>query len=214
MTSSWMLQQRKKMVDVWNVDNFGSSKDPLGGWEDHYLTPGHTHECHPDYEAIPIGNPYGFMICKKKTHPNGTHLDLPYKPTDYSKYNGYHKFQVDLYAPPDKNGDGPLPRQISNPDYFYNRVIPNEEEFHRDDYIARNTLYNGTGIKPIHTPGPRRYSEYGFDFTPLPPYKYDIQRLQQPYILWRNQQKFKGVPDDVLDRFDQEYSHSSTMGVW
>lgn len=208
MTSSWLLQQRKKM-GVWNIDNFGNTNNSLGGWEDHYITPGHTHECHPDFEAIPIGNQYGFMVCKKRKHPDGTNLDLPYKPIDPSIYNGYHKFQADLYAP-----CGELPRQISNPDYYYNRVIPNEEYFHQNDYIAREVKFNGTGINPIHTPGDRLYNEYGFDYTPLPPYKYDVQRLHQPYVLWRNEQKFKGVTDEELDEFDRKYNKSSSYGVW
>jgi hypothetical protein len=209
MTSSWLIQERKKMSDVWNIDRFGNPKDPLGGMEDHYITPGHTHECHPNYEAIPIGNPYGFLMCKKRTYPNGRPLDVPPVHEDLSKYNGYHKFQADLYAPPDS-----LPRQISNPDYYYNRVIPNEESFHRDDYIAREMGFNGTGIKMAHTPGPRVYNEYCFDFTPLPPYKYDIQRLHQPYTVWRNEQAYKGVSEQALQKLDQEYFNSSTMGVW
>lgn len=217
MTSSWLLQQRKKMVDVWNTDNFGNKDSPLGGVEDYYITPGHTHECHPNYTAIPIGNSYGFMICSKKTHPDGSSLDLPYKQPDLSKYNGFHRFQADLYAPPfDKNGNEPLPRQISNPDGYYDRVIPNEKEFHRDDYIARGIKFNGTGINPVHTPSIKgcKYDEYGFDYTPNPPYKYDVQRLNQPYVLWRNEQKFKGISDAELDNFDKEYNKSSTMGVW
>lgn len=209
MTSSWQIAQRKKMANVWKIDNFGDSKNALGGWEDFYITPGHTHECHPSYEAVPIGNPYGFMVCKKKRHPDGTHLDLPYKPVDPSIYNGYHKFQADMYKP-----CGELPRQISNPDYYYNRVIPNEDYFHRNDYIARGIKYNGTGINPVRTPGDRKFMEYGFDFTSTPPYKYDIQRLHQPYNLWRNEQSFKGVSQSSLDEMDRQYTQSNTMGVW
>lgn len=208
MTSSWLLQQRKKM-GVWDIQNFGNPNNALGGWEDHYITPGHTHECHPDFEAIPIGNPYGFMVCKKRKHPDGTNLDLPYKPTDLSLYNGYHKFQADMYSP-----CGVLPRQISNPEYYYNRVIPNEIEFHKDDYIARGINYNGTGIKPVHTPGTRKYNEYGFDYTPIPPYKYDVQHLHQPYNVWRDEQKFKGMSEEQLDEIDKTYTDSSPYGFW
>lgn len=224
MTSSWLLQQRKKMSDVWANSNFGDPNNPMGGMEDYYITPGHTHECHPNYEAIPIGNPYGFMVCKKRKLPNGMDIDVAGSQfIDWAQYNGFHRFQADLYAPPwDSQGNPPLPRQISNPVGYYDRVIPYEKTFHRDDYIARETKFNGTGIKPNHTPNdmgnnvqPKcRYNEYGFDYTPTPPYKYDVQRLIQPYDLWRSEQKFKGMPEWQLNEIDKHYNKSSTMGVW
>lgn len=211
MTSSWALTKRKEMLEEWTVSNFGDPDNALGGWEDHYITPGHTHECHPDYEAVPIGNPYGFMVCRKKKYPDGRGLDAVHDPIDPSRYNGYNKYMANLYEPWQETAI-----QISNPDYYYNRTVPNEQFLHNHDYIARETQYSGTGIKPIHTPGPRKYREYGFSFdaSNAPPKKYNVQFLHQRYPQWKELQIYHGASQEEMDNFDADYNNSVTASTW
>ena len=96
--------------------------------------------------------------------------------------------------------------QMYNPYGYYDRVVPNEDYLHSEDYLARDIQYNGTGVKPVHTPGPRRYHEYGDSYTDTPPYKYDISQLHQKYPVWKDDKKFHGVPQQTLDHLDQNYS--------
>jgi len=252
MTSSWLLSQRKKQKSVWNIDNFSNPGNTLGGWEDHYITPGHTHECHPDYTAIPIGNPYGFMVCKRKTEKKvcencGFENDIPIKGTSVAssnqnrkclscqkildvvsnenlhKLNGYHKFSADLYRPWQKEAI-----QITDPYSYYSRKTPNEQYLHANDYLSREIVYNSNGIDPIHTPGPRKYREYGFAFTPkIPPRKYDVQQLHQKYPYWekemlRNGDMTSGQIKNLSDNSQnvgapngkENIKNFSTIGTW
>lgn len=197
MTSSFMLQKRKEMGDVWKI---ACDDDGLGGWSNHYITPGHTHECHPNYTSISMGSPYGFTMCVKRKGIGGKYLDVPQSEIDPSVYNGYNKFQADLYRPWRQTQI-----QMYNPFNYYDRTTNNEQEFIQNDYIARATKYNSTGIQPIRTPGPRKYAEYGFDFTNTPPpFKYDENQLQQRYPLWKTEQIYMGQSQDAMDKFDQE----------
>ena len=84
------------MGDTWK---FGFPEDPLGGWESHYISPGGCRSCHPDYVAIPIGSPYGFQVCVKRKGSCGKTLDKPQVEIDPSEWNGYNKYQADLYRP-------------------------------------------------------------------------------------------------------------------
>ena len=200
MTSSWSLTQRKKMGSVWDVSNFGDPNNSLGGWEDYYITPGGTHECHPNYEAIPIGNPYGFMICSRRKYENGQGFDTPRDPIDPSEFNGYHKFSADLYRPWRETEI-----QITDPYNYYDRTTPNEALLHQTDYLARDIKFNATGVNPVHTPGPRKYHEYGYSYSPNPPYKYDVNRLHQGYPAWKETQIYHGLPQKTADRIDRQY---------
>ena len=197
------------MAAVWNVANFGDPNNSLGGWEDHYIIDGASRECHPDYEAIPIGNPYGFMICKKRKYPNGQGLDVVHDPIDPSQFNGYNKYMADLYRPWRKTEI-----QITDPYNYYDRTTPNEEFLHRNDYLARDIYFNGTGVKPVHTPGPRRYHEYGYAFTPEPPYKYNVQRLHQAYPVWKETQIYHGASQEEMDHLDKVYDLSVPASTW
>lgn len=223
MTSSWQLTNRKKMNWAWNISNFGDPDNALGGWEDHYIIDGANRECHPNYEAIPIGNPYGFMVCKKRKVPvstsaasqshgspgGGQGLDVPIDPIDPSMFNGYNKYSADLYRPWRETQI-----QITDPYYYYDRTTPNETFLHQRDYLARGIRYDGTGIHPIHTPGPRKYFEYGYSYTPQPPYKYDVTRLHQTYPIWKNTQIYHGLPQSSADQLDVEYNKSVPVSTW
>ena len=209
MTSSWLLSKRKEMFDTWSISNFGDPDNSLGGWEDHYIINGAVRECRAGFKAIPIGNPYGFMICKRMKRPDGRSIDTVPDPIDPSQFNGYNKFSPDLYRPWRKTAI-----QMTNPTNYYDRTIPNSDYLHQRDYISRDTMYNATGIKPIHTPGPRKYVEYGFGFTPDPPYKYDIHRLNQAYPNWKREQKYHGMPEKVLNELDQTHLESVTGGTF
>lgn len=213
MTSSLALHKRHQMKDVWSISNFGDPNNSLGGWEDHYIINGAHRECHPNYEAIPIGNPYGFMVCKKIKNKEGKGLDeAPWgngkPPPHASDFNGYHKYSADLYRPWRQTQI-----QTSDPYDYYDRTMPDEEYYHRNDYVARGIRYDGTGVKVLRTPGDRTYYEYGFSYTKEPPLKYDITRLHQAYPVWKEEQSYIGANQTSLDELDKRYHSYNTMGV-
>lgn len=210
MTSSWLLKNKKLHGDRWAISNFGDPNNALGGWEDHYIIPGGTKECHPDFVAHPIGSPYGFMICARRKFPNGQGLESGNgcPAPQIANLNGYHKYSADLYDPTKQTQS-----QMYNPYDYYKRTVPDEEYYHRFDYLAREISYDGTGVKPVRTPGPRKYNEYGFSYTSQPPYKYDIQRLHQAYPIWKEEQQYQNrIPQSQLDNYDKA-TPSVTMGV-
>lgn len=206
MTSSLALSKRKEMGQLWM---FGDQDNPLGGWEDHYITPLHTHECHPNYKAIPIGNKYGFGVCVKRKGIGGRYLDQVQFPVDPSKYNGYHRYSVNLYDPNET-----YPVQEWNPQYFSHRRMPLQSEHIRDDVSRLEMKYNGTGIEPVFTPGKvcgesRGWQDYGYSYTQHSPAKYDITRLQQAYPVWKKikEYNFGEYPEERkrLDAIDQAH---------
>ena len=236
MTSSWNLAKRREMGGgtTWACSNFGDVNNALGGWEDYYIINGAHRECHPNYEAMPMGNPYGMMICKRRKKENGDDINTP-EETDFSQFNGYHKFSADLYRPWMTEQI-----QMNNPYEYYDRVIPNEEEFHLKDYISREIRFNGTGVAPMHTrPGitvkeninamygkgcgsvanPKtKYHEYGVSYTHRPPYKYDISRLHQLYPIWKQDKIYHASNSERaqqnLDNLDRNYDDAVTASTW
>lgn len=212
MTSSWALKKLREQGSTWDIANFGDPDNSLGGWEDHYIINGAHRECHPDFEAMPIGNPYGFMICKRRKRPDGRGFDTPL-PFDPSQFNGYNKFSADMYRP---WRDTAI--QLANPDGYYDRKVPNEEYLHLNDYLSRDTYYDGIGTKPVHTPMangeiPR---EFGFSFTNTknPPRKYDVQQLHQRFPQWMRLQSAHGVPQSELDKISESNKEYVTMATW
>lgn len=214
MTSSLALTKRKEMGNVWNIKNFSyPGEDSLGGWEDHYIKDGANGECHPNYYAIPIGNPYGFMVCVKRKGDAGKTLDVPQHEIDPSVWNGYNKYMADLYRP---WRDTAI--QMYDPYYYFDRRAPYEAQHIQNDMLRLPMAYNGTGVSPIHTPGKppekTRFFEYGYSYATQPPYKYDTTRQQQPYPTWKNTQEFHypqthgtyGPPYPDLDKLDTEYT--------
>ena len=223
MSSSYRLKKRFEEKDIWSG---------FGDYSNHYIRA--WGECHPDYFAIPIGRPSGPKICVKKTKegcecgksaPRGFNggeygknccgcIDgpVPVNVPDYPGYNnpstspelqGYHKNVPDLYDPTRE-----YPVQISNPQFYNRRRMPDQQYAMRNDYIRGGTVYDGTGIFPIRTPpgsGDKpntRFLEYGFDELDEPPVKWDVTQAVQPYPLWKSAQAYqhgqtsRGLPED------------------
>jgi len=207
MTSSSSLTQRKRMGDTWR---FGFPEDPLGGWESHYLNVNSgCHECVPGYVAIPIGEPYGSQICVKRKGDCGKTLDKVQVETDPSVWNGYNKYQADLYRP---WRDTQI--QLYNPYYYADRRTPHQSELITGDYLHLPSKYNANGINPIHTPGDTRFYEYGFSYAKNPPYKWNVQELEQRYPIWKQEKIYHGYPQEVMDEFDRRYQQKNMMGTW
>ena len=129
---------------------------------------------------------------------------------------GYHRGSVNLY---DTRKD--FPTQEWNPQYYADRRMPWEQDLLKADYPHWPLAYNGTGIKTLRTPlelrdSERPYFEYGYSFTPkeddktgnriaskisdsIPPYKYDVTRLHNPYPVWKQEQSYMGRAADHED---------------
>lgn len=200
MTSSWTLKKRREMRDkdgrlTWDITKFSDPKfDTLGGWEDHYIINGAHRVCHPDFEAVPIGNPYGFAICRRRRMKNCKGevkgLDQVQNPIDPSLWNnqGFMKFKPDLYRPWRKTQI-----QMYDPYYYSDRTTPFERGLTQKDYYNRGTKYFGTGVGLARTPlrDGERMMQYGYDYTENgPPPKYDVTFLHQPYPVWKNEQEW------------------------
>lgn len=185
MTSSVQLKNRKMRPEVWH----------FGPWANHYIVPGGTKECHPDYRAIPIGDPYGFLVCVRKTPQSG----VPHQST---VKNGIHRYSLTLYEP------NKQPRQMNEPLTPAQRRAPHDAYNISHDYQRLPMKYNATGIEKIRMPHPEQqpYKEYGYSYTNIPPPKYDITRLEQPYPVFRNEKKYIGYSTQTLDEFDKNWT--------
>lgn len=225
MTSSYMLNQRRKMLQ-YDKSNFTTPHlDSLGGTEDAYIINSAHRECRSGFQAIPIGNPYGFAICKRMTGPCGTdaadfgtsaakEAPVVRHEQNVEKFQGDSKFSADLYNPWYKRQV-----QMYNPDYYNERFkIPEFEYAVLNDYYDRRFEYNGTGISPKHqimvepgtgnplAPQPKDY-QYAFARTNNPPPKYDPSRLQQPYPVWKSEQQFYGLKtEEELQNMDLNHN--------
>lgn len=213
MTSSSMLSHRRSNPQEWGLDRLVDTEGlPMKGWEDIYITPGHTHECHPSYTAVPIGNPSGMMVCVKRREPStyregsstkraGREANDPSHKPPIAEKNGYTRYAVDLYDP-----EARRPRQLVDPYDYADRIVPDEEYYHQFDYLARDMKYNATGVSPVRTPYSRDhslqkqtgtaslvpvYQEYGYSYTSSPPPLFDVTRLEQPYPVWKNEMMYQ-----------------------
>jgi hypothetical protein len=92
-------------------------------------------ECHPDFEATPIGRPDGVKLCVRK-YESVAPKTVP--TTSYSKCS------PDLYNP------GNLPRQINNPYAYVDRRPPNDDWNIAHDITRLKTelKYDGIGFFP------------------------------------------------------------------
>jgi hypothetical protein len=204
MTSSYLLQQRFAHGKDWR---FGNPDAPYRGMEDHYLRP--WGECHPDYEANPIGTPTGAKVCVRR----------PFRRETTPTPQGYFRGSVNLYAPQDR-----VPSQKWNPYPYHDRRIPWEGQLVRDGYVDLPTRYNGTGIGLVATPAELNpndepFLHFPYSFMPdedprtglrtatswkqqIPPPKYDITRLNQPYDLWvREQERIRKLTPQQLQNY-------------
>ena len=119
-----------------------------------------------------------------------------------------------------------LPTQQWNPQYYSDRRTPYEADLIRDDYLRLPLRYSGMGIEALRTPhelmdAKTPYLEYGYSFTPkegyeygdrvatswsqtIPPPKYDITRLHQPYPIWKREHEYMRHPQDFRDQAHTE----------
>lgn len=257
MTSTHLLKRRYEMAHptgekIWSYHSPEEEERlQMSGREDTYLINGAHRECHPDYMAIPIDDKYGMMVCKRmraglndprQSKPtrgrsgksaSSTHRTLV--PTDAKRTRlshggrGYFDRSASLYDPYTDE-----PRRSNQPYPIATRGLPNEDFLVRNDYLARDFSYNGTGVPTSRDPLSNGYTDIGrysqesrtarrpehlradvcptvnanppaFAYTTRPPPKYDIHRLNQAYPVWRNEQERMGISDAVLDRIDQEH---------
>jgi hypothetical protein len=206
MTSSWNLTQRKKASHS-TAYQFSHEDSTLGGWEDHYIINGAMRECHPNYKAHPIGDPNGFMVCmKKKDAKTGTrYIDTPEQTFNPLEQNGYHRSKANLY-------DMSMiePAELHQAYAYKDRVVPGEKYLQRNDYMTRDIRYNGTGITPMRTPVSDhqncKWKEYSTSTMTQPPVKYDINRLEQLYPIWKKEQIYQGANPEKMDAFDRGYT--------
>ena len=84
MSSSFRLFKRRQEKNLWTIP---------GPSENHYIRA--FGECHPEYTALPIGQPDGVKICSR------TAPEIPYlpKPDTERTKNRYYKFSSRLYEP-------------------------------------------------------------------------------------------------------------------
>lgn len=221
MTSSFLLQERLKDPKTWT---FGLPDSVMGGQDDHYLRS--YGECHPDYMAIPIGNPTGVKVCVRRVDHCGRRFGetpLLEAQSKIEQANGYYRGSVNLYDPM-----ATIPQQDWNPQYYSSRRIPWEQDLLRKDYLRWEIKYNGTGVNLLHSPHELRdknkpYYQYGYSYTPsdlegttwdprtatdprdnLPEPKYDVTRLHQPFTVWKDEQRYMGQNQN---EYDESYFH-------
>jgi hypothetical protein len=221
MTSSFKIQQRLREGNLWK---FGLADSQMGGQDDSYLRS--YGECHPDFMAIPIGNPTGVKMCVRRVDPYGRRFgETPTinatKELVDQKLNGYWRASPNLYDPRIQK-----PVQLWNPDAFPDRRTPYEQDLLRDDYLRWPVKYNGNGINLNRAPAEGKdtghaYYQYGDDFTPMedhetgrriatsmkdnvPRPKYDITRLVQPYPIWKRAQSAHGR-GQAANSYDTNY---------
>lgn len=196
MTSSFTIKKINEQRDLWN---YALPNATLGGMEDRYIrTQG---ECHPDFAAIPIGNPQGANLCVRRLDPCGNTIGTMLQRKSEKQIEdsqGFYRGSVNLYDVKDM-----VPYQQINPEEYSSRRIPWEGDLVRRDYLHRQINYGATGITPVRTPhelldADKPYWSYDFVYTPIedpltgrrvatklsdnvPPPKYDITQLHQRY---------------------------------
>lgn len=194
-----------------------TESDGIGGLSDNYMTPGGTHECHPDFVATPIGkDPYGFLICRRKK-------DLHSAPQEvtYSKYSpilsdvSHTTNQTyDLFSN-DPNQEPRRTRLGGQPLALRDRRLPNQAHLQGSDYYRDPVLYRGTGIERLEKPiGALGYRENKYYFSRPPP-AYDVTFAVQPYELWKREQSLRGnLSQDIIEKAGGEKAFKSFSSVF
>ena len=181
----------------------------FGSQSDHYIRAnGH---CHPDYTAVPIGRVDGPRVCirrRPQTNVRQTRSEeyesrddreiLPQSSREAAilppMYRKYSPTMYDLKA----NAYTYETRAPSSNPYPSNQMhSPNEKYNIRKDYYRIPIAYDGTGIRKLRTPAGTGdegmvYPEYAYDRQTVPPPRFDITRLHQPYPLWLKSQQAMG----------------------
>ncbi len=205
MTSSFVIKKIDEQRNLWT---YARPHATLGGMEDRYLrTEG---ECHPDFAAVPIGNPTGMKMCVRKPDACGNTIGDTQEAKQKQLIEGtqgYFRGSVDLYDVYRME-----PYQQINPEAYATRRTPWEADLIRRDYLHKPINYGGSGINPVRTPHQKLdanspYWEYDFTFTPMedkltgrriatkfsenvPPPKYDINQLHQRYPVWKREGEY------------------------
>ena len=226
MTSSFIVKKLAEDPAMWT---YSLPNSPLGGMEDRYLRL--SGECHPDFLAMPIGTPEGAKMCVRKLDSCGRHIGGTIRQHTSSVIEdsqGYRRGSVDMYDVHAKR-----PEQRWNPQYYSDRRIPWEQDLLRADYIHWPIRFSGTGIETLRIPLERNdgftgdiiegngpYFQYAYAFTPeedretgmrtatswsdtVPPPKYDVTRLHQPYPIWKREHEQVCNPQDWRDTVHQ-----------
>ena len=134
MSSSFLLYKRRQEKDIWTIP---------GPEEAHYVRA--FGECHPEYTALPIGNPDGVKICIRSAP------EIPESPgpdPEITK-SRYYKFASRLYEPAN-----PEPVQMRNPTAYDDRFGPNRGFYLSEDYYRPAVKYDGIGGYPKPTAAP------------------------------------------------------------
>lgn len=209
MTSSFTIKKINEQRSLWTPALPGAT---LGGLEDRYLKI--VGECHPDFNAVPIGNPDGAKLCVRKTDACGLSIGdtmMERSRREIDNTQGYYRGSVNLYDVREM-----VPYQQINPEAYSSRRIPWEGDLVRRDYLHRPLNFGGIGINPVRIPHQlfdedKPYWSYDFTFTPredpltgkriatspkdnVPPPKYDITQLHQRYPVAKREAEYVGNP--------------------
>ena len=198
MSSSWLLSKRKDI-------GIGRAIGNKGEYNDSYITPGGTRECHPDYVATPINDPkgYGFLLCTRRANPPHNN---PQPPPHPQPDEGVHLHQRDLYT---LQKD---PRQLFCPYSVQQRTVPNEWYLRQHDYYSRDLWYDGIGVRSA--PQPEEFHKFKFDINHPPP-KFDVHQLHQRYPVWKKELVKSGMASvEQLDEHDKNYKYTIGSSVW
>jgi hypothetical protein len=211
MSGSADLYRRLK-----NRDIMINASDGLGGWSDNYITPGGTHECHPDFVATPIGDdPFGFLVCRRKQ------TDTTQTPKKPSKYNHiltdtsvttnqvYDLYSNDPLKEPRRTKLGGQPLALQD------RRLPYQAHYQGSDYYRDPILYRGIGIEKLNADiGMLGYRENKYFFSRPPP-KMDITQAVQPYELWKREQlRMKNFTTNQMEDISNKNTYQNTVGTF
>jgi hypothetical protein len=179
MSSSFRLFKRRQEKNLWTIP---------GPPEHHYIRP--FGECHPEYTALPIGQPDGVKICSR------TAPEIPYlpKPDPERTKNRYYKFSSRLYEP-----ENPKPVQMLNPTAYDDRFGPHRGIYLAKDYYRSEVKYDGIGGYPLPTCTDRARYEYGVSQIADRP-SYDVTRLHQLAPMWERSVQYHSPETEAVEQ--------------
>jgi hypothetical protein len=206
----------KRLSDPFSVTVNGGRY--LESWSDSYMINGAHRECHPDFEATPIGDsPYGFLVCKRKISPQtgslpenmSKELIANFQPYTKLERQGSHLTQYSQSY--DMYNSQPMfhPKVVSQPRILADRRGPNHATLQGSDYFRTPVRYAGIGTEILdRKPGEFGYIENKYYFSAPPP-RFDITQAVQPYELWRREQLRLGtVTESEMQEFEKKHTYS------